>query len=168
MHHFGECSGIDLDPLSMAALLMAVGFSVDFTSHLAYHYYKSETKSRQNFTLQQSSKYGEYIYFYIRILLCDLKKRSRVLAGRWCRCDSFFLLCISTKRIHGQMEAPVVGVSTIIAITPLTLKPSYLVMVFFKTIVVVCSLGMFHGLVVMPSILTAITQCRGKCKSIER
>ncbi|PIO61880.1 hypothetical protein TELCIR_16581, partial [Teladorsagia circumcincta] len=31
--------GIDLDPLSMAALLMAVGFSVDFTSHIAYHYY---------------------------------------------------------------------------------------------------------------------------------
>ncbi|PIO55772.1 hypothetical protein TELCIR_22840, partial [Teladorsagia circumcincta] len=34
--------GIDLDPLSMAALLMAVGFSVDFTSHIAYHYYKSK------------------------------------------------------------------------------------------------------------------------------
>ncbi|CAD6191995.1 unnamed protein product [Caenorhabditis auriculariae] len=33
---------VDLDPLSMAALLMAIGFSVDFSSHIAYHYYKSK------------------------------------------------------------------------------------------------------------------------------
>jgi hypothetical protein len=32
--------GIDLDPLSMAALLMAIGFSVDYTAHMSFHYYK--------------------------------------------------------------------------------------------------------------------------------
>lgn len=47
-----------------------------------------------------------------------------------------------------------VGISTIIALTPLLLKQSYLAMVFFKTIVVVVLLGMFHGLVILPSILT--------------
>lgn len=33
--------GVDLDPLSMAALLMAIGFSVDYIAHISYHYYKT-------------------------------------------------------------------------------------------------------------------------------
>ncbi|KAK6027172.1 patched family protein, partial [Ostertagia ostertagi] len=106
--------GIDLDPLSMAALLMAVGFSVDFTSHIAYHYYKSK---------QQDPA---------------LRLEETLTSIGW--------------------PLVQVGLSTIIAISPLTMKPSYLVMVFFKTIVVVCTLGMFHGLVIMPAILTAISQ----------
>ncbi|KAK5973399.1 Hedgehog receptor, partial [Trichostrongylus colubriformis] len=110
--------GIDLDPLSMAALLMAVGFSVDFTSHIAYHYYKSK-QSDPSLRLEET------------------------------------LTCIGWPLVQ-------VGLSTIIAILPLSLKPSYLVMVFLKTIVVVCSLGMFHGLVIMPAILTAISQISRK------
>ncbi|WKX95376.1 hypothetical protein Q1695_012097 [Nippostrongylus brasiliensis] len=106
--------GVDLDPLSMAALLMAVGFSVDFTSHIAYHYYKS-------------------------------KQRDPVL-----RLEET-LTCIGWPLIQ-------VGMSTIIAISPLVLKPSYLVLVFSKTIAVVCSLGMIHGLLIMPAILTAISE----------
>uniref|UniRef100_A0A1I7XPN9 SSD domain-containing protein n=1 Tax=Heterorhabditis bacteriophora TaxID=37862 RepID=A0A1I7XPN9_HETBA len=86
--------GIDLDPLSMAALLMAIGFSVDFSSHIAYHFYKSKQP---------------------------------------------------------------VGLSTIAAVAPLLFKQSYLALVFMKTIVVVVFLGMFHGLVILPAILTAIT-----------
>ncbi|KAK5968594.1 hypothetical protein GCK32_020162, partial [Trichostrongylus colubriformis] len=112
---------IDLDPLSMAALLMAVGFSVDFTSHIAYHYYKSK-QSDPSLRLEET------------------------------------LTCIGWPLVQ-------VGLSTIIAILPLSLKPSYLVMVFLKTIVVVCSLGMFHGLVIMPAILTAISQINRKCES---
>ncbi|CAJ0557994.1 unnamed protein product, partial [Mesorhabditis spiculigera] len=38
--------GIQLDPLSMAALLMAIGFSVDYTAHMCFHYYKAKPRNR--------------------------------------------------------------------------------------------------------------------------
>ncbi|KAL3091681.1 hypothetical protein niasHS_005867 [Heterodera schachtii] len=104
--------GVDLDPLSMASLLMAIGFSVDFTSHISYHYYKAPDGNAQ-IRMQQA------------------------------------LSVIGWPMIQ-------VGLSTIVALLPLLLKQSYLAMVFLKTIVVVVCLGMFHGLVILPAVLTAL------------
>jgi multidrug efflux pump subunit AcrB len=55
-----------------------------------------------------------------------------------------------------------VGFSTIVALSPLLFKQSYLAMVFFKTITVVVTLGMFHGLIVLPAVLTMITRYEPK------
>lgn len=59
----------------------------------------------------------------------------------------------------GQIGWPMiqVGFSTIVALMPLLFKQSYLAMVFLKTIVVVVLLGMFHGLILLPAVLTMIT-----------
>ncbi|KIH45251.1 hypothetical protein ANCDUO_24712 [Ancylostoma duodenale] len=110
---------MDLDPLSMAALLMAIGFSVDFTSHIAYHFYRSK---QQDPALRVEDT----------------------------------LTCIGWPLVQ-------IGLSTVVAILPCLLKPSYLVMVFLKTIVVTCSLGVFHGLVVMPATLTAVCRPKDDC-----
>ncbi|KAL7075921.1 hypothetical protein ACQ4LE_004791, partial [Meloidogyne hapla] len=103
---------IDLDPISMASLLMAIGISVDFTAHISYHYYKAP-EGNSRLRMQQA------------------------------------LTVIGYPMVQ-------VGVSTIVALLPLLFKQSYLAMVFLKTIIVVVSLGMFHGLVLLPAVLTAL------------
>lgn len=104
---------VNLDPLSMAALIMAIGFSVDFTAHISYHYYKASKGNPRRRMQAALNQIG------------------------WPMCQ--------------------VGLSTIVALLPLLFKQSYLAMVFLKTIVVVVLLGMFHGLVLLPAVLTFIT-----------
>ncbi|KJH53586.1 patched family protein [Dictyocaulus viviparus] len=40
---FLSLSGVGIDPISMAALLMSIGFSVDISAHISYHYYRVES-----------------------------------------------------------------------------------------------------------------------------
>ncbi|GMR39059.1 hypothetical protein PMAYCL1PPCAC_09254 [Pristionchus mayeri] len=105
--------GLDLDPLSMAALLMAIGFSVDYTAHICYHFYKA---------------------------------RHPKVSDRVEEC----LTSIGMPLVQ-------VGLSTIVALAPLLFKQSYLAVVFLKTIIVVCVLGMIHGLIVLPIVLTFVS-----------
>ncbi|KHN71324.1 Patched-related protein 9 [Toxocara canis] len=46
---FGAMShwDVDLDPISMATTLMAIGFSVDFIAHITFHYYKGQITDKR-------------------------------------------------------------------------------------------------------------------------
>ncbi|KAF8361353.1 hypothetical protein PRIPAC_88276 [Pristionchus pacificus] len=111
--------GVELDPLSMAAMLMSVGFSVDYTAHITYHFYKSE----------------------------ELTPEGKL---------RFALSAIGWPMIQCAL-------STILAVSPLLLKPSYIAHVFFETVVFVIFIGVFHGLVFIPALLLTLPQeCTGK------
>uniref|UniRef100_A0A915IPE5 Uncharacterized protein n=1 Tax=Romanomermis culicivorax TaxID=13658 RepID=A0A915IPE5_ROMCU len=101
--------GVSLDPISMATLLMSIGFSVDFTSHISFHYY--------------TSKGGD-----------KLAKMYEALSS------------IGYPMLQS-------GASTILSVSCLCFVPSYMVLVFFKTVFLVVVLGVFHGLIVLPTFL---------------
>ncbi|MFH4977722.1 hypothetical protein AB6A40_004431 [Gnathostoma spinigerum] len=109
----------------MAAVLMSVGLSVDFTAHISYHFQLRHQRELRN---------GEIIKVPIRN---------------------------TTERLQYTLQSvgwPIIlaGASTIICVIPLLFLQSYAPTVFFKTIILVVSWGLVHGLIVLPSILAAL------------
>uniref|UniRef100_A0A914XEB2 Patched family protein n=1 Tax=Plectus sambesii TaxID=2011161 RepID=A0A914XEB2_9BILA len=106
-------AGADLDPVTMVNMLMAVGFSVDYTAHTVYHYYKGE---------EQLSPID--------------RLASTLKAVAW-----------------PMIQA---GLSTAICMVPLMFLTTYAILAFAKTVFIVVAVGFFHGLFVLPVVLTAL------------
>ncbi|KJH47785.1 hypothetical protein DICVIV_06138 [Dictyocaulus viviparus] len=101
--------GADLDPVTQVDVLLATGFSVDYTAHVAYQFYRG---------------YGT--------------AEDRVA---------------SSLR---EMAAPMIqaGLSTFLCMLPLIFVPTYAIVAFAKTIFIVVSIGLVHGLFVLPVLLS--------------
>uniref|UniRef100_A0A8R1HZW7 SSD domain-containing protein n=2 Tax=Caenorhabditis japonica TaxID=281687 RepID=A0A8R1HZW7_CAEJA len=111
---------VGMDPVSTASLLMSIGFSVDISAHISYHYYQVDQPTpRQKL---------EHAYTHIG----------------W-------------PTLQG-------GLSTMLAMMPILLCPSYLGMVFLKTVILVCIFGLLHGLIVLPVFLSLFSDIAVMCK----
>ncbi|KAF1755055.1 hypothetical protein GCK72_021623 [Caenorhabditis remanei] len=113
--------GVGMDPVSTASLLMSIGFSVDISAHISYHYYQvDKPTARQKL---------EHVFTHIG----------------W-------------PTLQG-------GLSTMIAMSPIVIAPSYLGLVFLKTVVLVCTFGLIHGLIVLPVFLSFFEEVAGSCRT---
>lgn len=109
--------GVNLDAISMITIIMSIGFSVDYSAHIAYGYVVS---------------------------------REDTAAGR----VKEALSALGWPLSQGAM-------STIIAVSVLADIPAYMIVTFFKTVVLSISLGLLHGLVFLPVLLSIFV--RGCC-----
>ncbi|KAJ1347779.1 Sterol-sensing domain of SREBP cleavage-activation [Parelaphostrongylus tenuis] len=101
--------GADLDPVTQVDVLLATGFSVDYTAHVAYQFYRG---------------YGS--------------AQERVESSL------------------SEMAAPMIqaGLSTFLCMLPLIFVPTYAIVAFAKTIFIIVSIGLVHGLFVLPVLLS--------------
>lgn len=114
--------GVRLDSISMINLIMCIGFSVDFSAHISYHF-----MSHKNLSME-----------------------DRVS-------DSLYALGLPIAQG---------AISTILGVIGLALAPSYIFITFFKTVFLVIVLGAWHGLVVLPVLLSLFGP--GACSRTEK
>ncbi|CAD5213392.1 unnamed protein product [Bursaphelenchus xylophilus] len=144
---------VNLDAVSLISMLMSIGFSVDYSAHVCYHYYTHQPKNRKIRPRPTS----------IMINPDDLKLPKKVPAESM---KSSKLPKIDTKDrlLHTFYGVgwPVIqsGLSTVLGMIPLLFVDAYVVAVFWKTIILVTVLGMYHALFLLPVLFIFMGQCR--------
>jgi len=111
--------GIYQDVISMICLIMATGFSVDYSAHTTYHFLLSMEENEGSDSASTDAIYSIFDNIGIPLL-----------------------------------EA---GISTIIPIASLLFLPSYILKSFAKLLCIVIVFGIFHGLLVIPVLLSLFT-----------
>merc|ERR1719391_922909 len=102
---------INLDVISMIVLIMGIGFSVDFSAHISYHYLSADE---------------------------ELGPEERL---------AHCLFALGPPILQGAL-------TTILSVLPLIRHPSYVIITFSKMIFLVILLGLLHGLLLLPILLT--------------
>lgn len=105
--------GLNMDAVSMIAIIMSIGFSVDFSAHIAYSFAAADGKD-------------------------PVEKTCEALAS------------IAWPILQG-------GAATIMGVIVLADINSYMVAAFFKTVFLVVVLGLVHGLIFLPVVLSVFT-----------
>uniref|UniRef100_A0A914GTT8 Uncharacterized protein n=1 Tax=Globodera rostochiensis TaxID=31243 RepID=A0A914GTT8_GLORO len=118
----------DLDPITMAATLMSIGLSVDFTAHVTYHF-----RQAHRVELSTDPLTGFKNVRLVPLLNQEEKLKHTLAAVGWPMLQS--------------------GVSTALCISPLLFTYKYAPSVFACAVFLVSGWGLLHGLLVLPSVL---------------
>ncbi|XP_078674227.1 patched domain-containing protein 3-like [Branchiostoma floridae x Branchiostoma belcheri] len=110
--------GVNLDLISVIAIVMCVGFSVDFFAHITYAYVTSKAATPE-----------EKLTDAVRAVGMPMLQSS---------------------------------LSTILGMLVLAFFPAYIFQALFKTVFLVMVLGVAHGLVILPILLTILTGLCGQ------
>lgn len=116
----------------MITIIMSVGFSVDYSAHITYGYVVSK---------ERDSK------MRVRDALGDLG--WPVVQGKRKMSEE----CFANSKVSG-------ATSTILAVIVLADVPAYMIVTFFKTVFLAISIGLIHGLIFLPLMLSIFV--RGK------
>uniref|UniRef100_A0A914VWV2 SSD domain-containing protein n=1 Tax=Plectus sambesii TaxID=2011161 RepID=A0A914VWV2_9BILA len=119
----------DMDVIAMVDILMAIGFTIDFTAHIIFHYCKSGANIKSHSsstTLKQPSS--------------DVPKEER--------------LYVTLSAISYPMFQA--GFSTWLIVAPFFLYDVYMYRTFVKTITLTVGFGMIHGLILLPIALACL------------
>ncbi|OZC09552.1 hypothetical protein X798_03510, partial [Onchocerca flexuosa] len=120
--------GADMDPVTMVDVLIATGFSVDYTAHIAYKFYKLTGDREERIKRSLSEMCGPMLQMICKPRL-DFDSR------------------------HFNLQA---GISTVLCMLPLIFVPTYAILAFAKTIFLDIGLALLHGLFILPILLVTL------------
>ncbi|VDD92064.1 unnamed protein product [Enterobius vermicularis] len=139
--------GVHLDAVSLISMLMSIGFSVDYSAHICYHFF---TQNKPNDTNSKPTKKSSSNGISIIVGSETSSKNSNIHSSSSRRTDTRTRLETTFKGVGWPVMQS--GFSTALGMIPLVLIRAYVVAVFWKTVLLVTILGMFHALFLLPVI----------------
>uniref|UniRef100_A0A8R1TJB3 SSD domain-containing protein n=1 Tax=Onchocerca volvulus TaxID=6282 RepID=A0A8R1TJB3_ONCVO len=141
---------VRLDAISLISLLMSIGFSVDYSAHICYHYLvqRDNKKSEERCHQPISIIVGSDTNIKNSSMVPSINSSSSSIQSN---IDTRARLLVTFKNVGWPVIQS--GLSTILGVLPMIMVKAYVVAVFWKTVLLLIVLGMIHALIILPIIL---------------
>uniref|UniRef100_A0A1I8EVP4 SSD domain-containing protein n=1 Tax=Wuchereria bancrofti TaxID=6293 RepID=A0A1I8EVP4_WUCBA len=143
---------VRLDAISLISLLMSIGFSVDYSAHICYHYLtqknnkKSEEHSHQPISIIVGSDAN------VKDLSILPSINNNIHCNNSSTIDTRARFLVTFKSVGWPVIQS--GLSTLVGILPMVMVKAYVVAVFWKTVILLIVLGIIHALILLPKIIS--------------